>query len=176
MRPFCLKGFRSDDALLLLATSHQVRAIASHTLGVSPSVQSLHPLSLSYAGVRSAGSVLCASFPLRRCFLWRSSLIGARNRDCFFVQQQPDVAHPRLHVTSHPALFESAIRDAPLTSSAMSGAVDLRELNAKSAGFGAWVLEVHKMRLAEHEYTWQNQPRKGHAVECRRVAADGAYC
>ena len=58
----------------------------------------------------------------------------------------------------------------------MTESLDLHELNAKSAGIGAWVLTVYKMRLIEYEYTWQNQPRKGQKVECRLVAADGVYC
>ena len=64
------------------------------------------------------------------------------------------------------------IRAAP-TFAAMSGSLDLHELNAKSAGIGAWELKVHKMRFIEYEYTWQNQPKKGHTLECRLVAADG---
>ena len=64
----------------------------------------------------------------------------------------------------------------PLTSAAMPDSLDLHELNAKSAGIGAWVLMVYKMRRIEYEYTWQNQPRKGQKVECRLVAADGVYC
>ena len=58
----------------------------------------------------------------------------------------------------------------------MSDSLDLHELNAKSAGIGAWVLKVHKMRLIEYEYVWQNQPRKAQKLECRLVAADGVYC
>ena len=54
--------------------------------------------------------------------------------------------------------------------------VDLHELNAKSAGIGAWVLQVHKMQLIEYENVWQSQPRKGHKLECRLVAPDGVYC
>ena len=54
--------------------------------------------------------------------------------------------------------------------------MDLHELNAKSAGIGAWVLRVHAMRYFEYEYVWQNQPRKGQKVECHLVAADGVYC
>ena len=65
---------------------------------------------------------------------------------------------------------------APLTFAAMSDSLDLHELNAKSAGIGAWVVRVHKMRLIEYEYTWQKQPRKGQKVECRLVAAHGVYC
>ena len=37
-------------------------------------------------------------------------------------------------------------------------------------------LKVHKMRLVEDEYAWQNQLRKGQKLECRLVAADGGYC
>ena len=62
------------------------------------------------------------------------------------------------------------------TFAAMTESLDLHELNAKSAGIGAWVLRVHTMRLIEYEYVWQNQPRKGQKVECRLVAADGVYC
>ena len=58
----------------------------------------------------------------------------------------------------------------------MTESLDLHELNAKSAGIGAWVLMVHKTRRIEYEYVWQNQPRKGEKVECRLVAADGVYC
>ena len=58
----------------------------------------------------------------------------------------------------------------------MSDSLDLHELNAKSAGIGAWELKVHKMRFIEYDYTWQNQPKKGHKFECRLVAADCVYC
>ena len=58
----------------------------------------------------------------------------------------------------------------------MTDSLDLHELNAKSAGIGAWVLRVHAMRRIEYEYVWQNQPKKGLKVECRLVAADGVYC
>ena len=52
----------------------------------------------------------------------------------------------------------------------------LRELNAKSAGIGTWVLMVHGMRRIEYEYLWQNKPRKGQKLECLLVATDGSYC
>jgi len=58
----------------------------------------------------------------------------------------------------------------------MSDSLDLHELNAKSAGIGAWVLRVHTMRFLAYEYVWQNQPRKGQKLECHLVAADGVYC
>ena len=52
----------------------------------------------------------------------------------------------------------------------------LRELNAKSAGIGTWVLMVHGVRRIEYEYLWQNKPRKGQKLECLLVATDGSYC
>ena len=54
--------------------------------------------------------------------------------------------------------------------------LELHELNPKSAGIGAWVLKVHKMRLIEYEYTWQNKPRKSQKLECVLIAASGTYC
>ena len=54
--------------------------------------------------------------------------------------------------------------------------LELHELNPKSAGIGAWVLKVHKLRLIEYEYTWQNKPRKSQKLECLLVAASGIYC
>ena len=65
---------------------------------------------------------------------------------------------------------------APLTFAAMTDSLNLHELNAKSAGIGAWVLRVHAMRRIEYEYVWQNQPKKGEKLECRLVAEDGVYC
>ena len=58
----------------------------------------------------------------------------------------------------------------------VADSVDLHELNAKSAGIGAWVLQVHKMQLIEYEYVWNNSPRNGQKLECRLVAPDGVYC
>ena len=76
-----------------------------------------------------------------------------------------------------PAGFLARIATgASLAVAAMSDSLDLDELNAKSAGIGAWVLPVYKPRLIDYEYTWQKQPRKGQKVECRLVAADGIYC
>ena len=54
--------------------------------------------------------------------------------------------------------------------------LELHELNAKSAGIGAWVLKVHGMRLTAYEYTWNQKPQKGYKLECLLVAADGTYC
>ena len=56
------------------------------------------------------------------------------------------------------------------------GQADLHELNPKSAGVGAWVLKVYKMRVIEYEYTWQGAPRKTQKLECMLVAANGSYC
>ena len=56
------------------------------------------------------------------------------------------------------------------------GQGDLHELNPKSAGVGAWVLKVYKMRVIEYECTWQNAPRKAQKLECFLVAANGIYC
>ena len=76
----------------------------------------------------------------------------------------------------HGAAFESSGAGVEEPFVAMSHSLDLFELNAKSAGIGAWELKVHKMRFIEYEYTWQNQPTKGDKLECRLVAADGVYC
>ena len=65
---------------------------------------------------------------------------------------------------------------ASLTFAAMTDSLNLHELNAQSAGIGAWVLRVHAMRRIEYEYVWQHQPKKGEKLECRLVAQDGVYC
>ena len=54
--------------------------------------------------------------------------------------------------------------------------MELEELNAKSAGIGAWVLKIHGMRCIEYEYTRQSKVQKGQKLECLLVAQSGTYC
>ena len=54
--------------------------------------------------------------------------------------------------------------------------LDLSELNAKSAGIGSWVVQVHGMRHIRYEYQWQGKPQKGQKLECLLVTSDGNYC
>jgi len=54
--------------------------------------------------------------------------------------------------------------------------LELHELNEKSAGIGAWVLQVHAMRHIEYEYQWQGKAKKGEKLECLLLAADASYC
>ena len=54
--------------------------------------------------------------------------------------------------------------------------LDLSELNAKSAGIGGWVVQVHGMRHVHYEYQWQGKPQKGQKLECLLVTSDGNYC
>ena len=57
-----------------------------------------------------------------------------------------------------------------------TNSLELEELNAKSAGIGAWVLKIHGMRWIEYEYTWQRNVQKGKKLECFLVAQSGIYC
>ena len=54
--------------------------------------------------------------------------------------------------------------------------LDLSELNAKSAGIGTWVMQVHGMRHVHYEYNWQGKPQKGQKLECLLMTSDGNYC
>ena len=90
-----------------------------------------------------------------------------------FLNSMMSTSAPKTHV-EQPGVGAAEPGAAAL--STVADSVDLHELNAKSAGIGAWVLQVHKMQLIEYEYVWQSQPRKGQKLECRLVAPDGVYC
>ena len=57
-----------------------------------------------------------------------------------------------------------------------TNSLELEELNAKSAGIGAWVLKIHGMQWIEYEYTRQNIVQKGQKLECFLLAQSGTYC
>ena len=54
--------------------------------------------------------------------------------------------------------------------------LELEELNAKSAGVGAWVLKIHGMRCMQYEYTRQSKVHKGEKLVCLLIAQSGTYC
>ena len=54
--------------------------------------------------------------------------------------------------------------------------LELEELNAKSAGVGAWVLKIHGMRCMQYEYTRQSKVHKGEKLICLLIAKSGTYC
>ena len=52
---------------------------------------------------------------------------------------------------------------------------ELEELNRKSAGIGAWMVKIHRMRWFEYENTRQNMVPKEQKQECLLVAQSGTY-
>ena len=57
-----------------------------------------------------------------------------------------------------------------------ANSLELEELNAKSAGVGAWVLKIHGMRCIQYEYTRQGRVHKGEKLVCLLIAQSGIYC
>ena len=66
----------------------------------------------------------------------------------------------------------------PFGSAAQPALLPLRELNKRSALFGAWTVVVRQARVEEYEYTWQSQKRTGKTFSCVLVSTQDPteYC
>ena len=66
----------------------------------------------------------------------------------------------------------------PFGSAAQPAVLPLRELNKRSALFGAWTVVVRQARVEEYEYTWQSQKRTGKTFSCVLVSTQDPteYC
>ena len=66
----------------------------------------------------------------------------------------------------------------PKGSAAQPALIPLRELNKRSAQFGAWTVVVRQARVEEYEYTWQNQKKTGKTFSCLFVSTQDPteYC